>query len=405
VIAGLFSNLAGVFKGFFSRAFWFASFMPVAMAVALHLTVAAIAFPHAVPMGRWLRAATSDNLAIFPLVSAGVIVLAYAMGPLAPVALGILDGSRLPPAVQELLRRKRMRMALTAWDDITPAEGVLSALAGMLSVEVQAMIDARGQGAQRPDAADPQLAGQAVAQARAVADCYAHGKLPKVEAMQGALDAMKAALASGRTPDVLSDAQAGLVTTLQRAVREADFQVTQKTQRYGPLATLAPPMATRMAQARATAEAYSLNVYGVKFDFIWPRLWLVLTDKDGASDNVSDAQSQVDFSVMSVCLSATVPLVWLPVLAATATAPWLFLAVAAGGPLACAFFYELAVASQWRLAQVIKATIDRYRLDLLKVLLQPMPATRFAEKQLWSDLQVDEDSSGARDVAYRYAAS
>jgi hypothetical protein len=412
-VEGLVSGLAGVFKGFLSRAFWFASFMPIALASALHLAVAALAFGGARSFTLSLLSAKTENLVVLPVLFGGVIVLAYAIGPLAPVALGILDASRLPLWIQNRLRAKRVRAAYRARELVTAAKNTLGEYRGMNETEVKRMQDAYRIGVTTGVITDPHGVEAAIKGAEAITRRMSQGALPSPGDARAAIAAMVAALRGNAASLPAGDpnrelatrltrAQGGLVVALKRAALEAEFRVTLQQNRFGPLATLAPAMATRMAEARRAAESYSDDVYGVAFDFIWPRLWLVISTKEGAPDTVGDAQAQLDFSVMSVCLIATVPIVWLPILAFTASTPWLMLVIAGAGPLACAFFYELAVQSQWRVAQVVKAAIDRYRLDLLTVLCQPPPATRMAERRLWQGLQLDEDTPAERDVVYRY---
>jgi len=159
-----------------------------------------------------------------------------------------------------------------------------------------------------------------------------------------------------------------------------------------------------MGDARQAAELYSHQVYSIRFEYIWPRLWLVMSEKDDFGASVSNAQTQVDFAVISTCMTALVVIVWVPVLTVFSTSPWLLLGVAGIGALMCGLFYELAVAGQWALVHVVKAAIDRYHLELLKVLYQPLPATRAAERQIWQVLEADDNAPGTGDIAYRYHA-
>jgi hypothetical protein len=288
----------------------------------------------------------------------------------------------------------------------------LARYAALERTQIDALIAARQVGAQKDAPADPGLGRRAVASARLAAQRMGRGRLPDLTSFGRAVAEMIAALASGAPDETLSGAQGALTRTVQRAALEARYQVALVQDRFGPLTALAPPMATRLAEARRSAEAYSQDVYGVAFDFIWPRLWLVISDKDGASAIISDAQSQVDFSVMSFWLMASVWALWAPVLiwadgwsVAIASSPHrpIFWTLILAGPAICLFFYELAVASQWKLAQVTKATIDKHRINLLQALLQPRPADRDAERASWLTLQASEAAAGGGDdVAYSY---
>ena len=66
------------FQGFFSRAFWFASFLPVALFSFLHLTIAWVCLGDIIPLWSWL-AAKPDTLTLFPAVFAAMVVLGAVM--------------------------------------------------------------------------------------------------------------------------------------------------------------------------------------------------------------------------------------------------------------------------------------------------------------------------------------
>ena len=50
-----FSGLFDLFKGLFSRAFWFGTFLPLAIFAALNLMIAAVVFPGAVRREDWTK--------------------------------------------------------------------------------------------------------------------------------------------------------------------------------------------------------------------------------------------------------------------------------------------------------------------------------------------------------------
>ncbi|MBS0333894.1 MAG: hypothetical protein JSS35_14090, partial [Proteobacteria bacterium] len=199
---------------------------------------------------------------------------------------------------------------------------------------------------------------------------------------------------------ILEDLQGRFILALKRADREADLELSNLDQRYGDLVRNATPRATRLGDARASAERYSRDRYGVEFDFIWPRIALLRPKRD--DDPVAEAQIQADFAVNSLFVAGTVPLVWLPLLTILAGTPWLFLFLAAAGPLACAALYEMAVVTQARLGEVVKGVIDQYRLAVLISLNQELPATLFSERKIWNRLQLVDDGGDGRDLIYRY---
>ena len=69
------------------------------------------------------------------------------------------------------------------------------------------------------------------------------------------------------------------------------------------------------------------------------------------------------------------------------------------------FFYRLAVEAQFGLGETVKAAIDRYRLDIFKVLHQPLPATLSAERALWEQLNQATRPRNTVDLNYSHPAA
>src|ERR1700722_7149730 len=91
------------FQGFFTRGFWFGSFLPVVIFAALNLLLAPFAFE------AWaddiVKDVVSDKWAWGTPMIVVLIVAAYALAPLVPLCRALLDGRRLPDSLFELLRR------------------------------------------------------------------------------------------------------------------------------------------------------------------------------------------------------------------------------------------------------------------------------------------------------------
>ena len=102
-MGAMFNQLLAVFQGFLSRAFWFASFLPVLIVSAVHLGIAAIEFPDAVPLEKW-----AGNVTLLALAFVSLVVLAYALAPLIPLFRDFLDGRSLWTSLNNELRRERV---------------------------------------------------------------------------------------------------------------------------------------------------------------------------------------------------------------------------------------------------------------------------------------------------------
>lgn len=447
LMSTLFNSLGGLFKSFFSRGFWLAAFAPVVAALGLHLMVAAIAFPGYVPAEQWLAALKTDVLAL-PLTFASVVLLAYAIGPLAAICRALLEGTRLPNRLYRELRRGRLEAAYLAKSEIAAAKKVFNAYAKFTKDGLDGLKKAREQGLQVGSVGGkwPQMSSTRTVQLRVAATnifarttstpqavlraeflereltlvlqtntAIARGDLPNEEAIKASIKQLDRLLRENATelPRLAEDAPDRLLAerlddvwgdfgrALLRGRHEAEFRVQLLEDRYGPLGSSPTPRATRIGDARASAEEYSRVRYCVEFDFIWPRL-LLLRTAPAQSDPVADAQALVDFAALGLFLIASVPAIWIPVLAATATNPWPLLVVGLLGPIVCAMLYELAVVAQQNLGEIIKGVIDKYRLDVLSSLNQPRPATLFAEQAIWKRVQLIDQGGDGMDVTYRY---
>jgi hypothetical protein len=404
-----------VFQGFFSRAFWLGSFLPVAIITASHLAIAWSQYPKVVRLDEWVLA-KFDSLTLFPAVFAGLVVLAYCLTPLIPLLRQVLDGTLLPQWMHDELRREHVISMRKARDQIVNAMEIAVGYDHLINREVPRLQDERAAGMNGNAITNPDLIVTAENSIKPLEKEIESGATPALTEIQAPIDALAAALhvnSSRLTGEPFADRLAAAHKLLLKLLRDAQSEAKHRFEttvaRNRTLLTVTNPQATRMADARRLIESYSFNVYQVDYDYIWPRLQLVLPEKSAAdgqgsfSDLLLSARSQVDFAILSLALVITIPAVWLPVLAFTATSPWLFLTIGLGAPFLTGFFYELAVESQIAFGEVVKTAIDKYRLDLLvKVLRQPLPATLSAERELWSGLRRAEDAANRFDLVYRH---
>jgi len=397
------ADIIGTFKGFFSRAFWFGNFLPVAIFAAVHLVIAWLALPN-VPLAKW-ASADSNTLTYFPATFAALVALSYAAAPLVPLMRGLLDGSFLPAFLHDALRKEHLIEVRPIRRKIDAAFGLFNELDNLNSTTTNLMWSSRAQGHQLGRITDP---ARIEAAERAIEPLVANfdaGSRPEPQQLRDAaaplIEALRvndadlddgATAAHAAAARRLDAAERAMMQLLDDAAADARHEYLSLRARYSRIA-YDNPQATLMADTRILVEKYSADNYGVEFDYIWPRLQLVLPvkgDGNGESfgEKLGSAQAQIDFSVLSLTLSLTVPLGWLPYLAVTAADPVLFLAIAAAMPLVIAFFYRVAVESQIAFGEVMKAAIDNYRFDLLGAhLRQALPATLSEERDLWGDLQ------------------
>lgn len=406
------------FQSFFSRAFWFGSFLPVAIFAFIHLLLAWMVFGgELVPLPAWL-AAKGDALTLFPAVFAGLVVIAYALTPIVPLLRGLLDGSLLPERLHDLMRREHLTRARRIKQEINAAFELSETYQLLTDTLVRRMSAARDEGTAKGHIGDAnaiekakQEAKKAKQEVKKLRNSLKSNKLPTPEELEGAIQILVTAL-SGNNADLsgpgeeLDQAQNAMVSVLRNCQTEARYRWDMVRTRYSRIA-YNNPQGTRMADARVISESYCFRMYQVDFEYIWPRLQLVLpaqtaTNSESFEAQLAAARSQIDFAVLSLAMALTIPAVWLPVMAWTSDAWPLYLATGVGGLLAARFFYELAVESQFAFGEVVKSAIDRYRFDVIEKLRLPLPMTLSTERALWSKLRRVNQAPGADDLVYRH---
>jgi hypothetical protein len=392
-MAGLFGQALAAFQGFFSRGFWFGSFLPVAMFAAVNLILA------------WIASFVSSQRAIDDLqakdwvwaapIAAGLIVLAYALAPLVPVCRAILDGRRLPVVLFEWLRgeaftRKNKALTRLMRTGQYPEHTKLLRSVVALRLNVVGLVPAPG--VLRPllvvllRASGIWFIWPASLAVRFLEARVASGNLPSDPTIDLVVTLAFAAinLNAGSNSSTLQ----GLETRIRDALDKADENARDRYRRlqehYNKLPRDAQP--TLAGEARNLSELYSQSVYNVEFSFLWPRVQMVIPEKDAATQRIESARSLADFSVLSLMLAVATLTFWLPTLAITQTRPWSFLALGLSGPIVVRFFYQLVVESQISLGEVAQGIVDRFRFEVLKTLHIRPPPTLAAERELWSAL-------------------
>jgi len=429
-VIGAFNSVYSALQGFFSRAFWFAAFLPVALFAVIHLVIATLALGPITIFGTTVSLSANLEASQFAtsgvVIVLGLVVAAYAIMPLMPRFRGLLDGTLLPVEVHDWLRGMRrteanilektirerfedLRALNTMQDEYDPADSPFRmAYANAESI------------ATLPDSKVIETAEASLKAARTAID----KRLLMAASVQQAKDDVLAALARNNpndealaeliAPDKLATPETELckqtdklasdfVVILTTARREAFYAYEIVNERVRVSGALKNPRATLIGDARYVVESYASDVYRAEFNFLWPRL-LVAIRAEKADDptltSIENARAQSDFAVLSFVLMLTVPAIWLPTLLARGGPAWLFLAIGAATPMLLTFFYELVFENQLAFGDVVKSTIDRHRLLVLRMLGLPLPTSRSSERLLWEQVRRAEEDGRTTDLVY-----
>ncbi|KAB7643923.1 hypothetical protein [Polymorphobacter fuscus] len=419
-----FTVLFDTFKGFFSRGFWFANFLPILLAAALHGLLAALVFDwNAVA---WLTTAISATPGTAIVLFAGIVVLAYALAPLTPLLGSLLDGSLLPAALHDALRADRAagwRKENTEWRAAIEADAGAKGAAGSIAADLRAAI-ARStdqKTAEDPDFHTKQTAIDAADKQKNKIDALPWDKarqpsrpveLKDIKALAthvvAALERKTPPLvpANGVAIDSLKASRKTLTKLLQEHRTNAEQNlraISARLEIYDPLTW----HATRLAEVRHALRRHVRDHYNVEFGWLWPRVRMTLIEgqeanSTGVPRQIADTAAQVDFSIALLGTVATVPLVWLPLIVAEGGPIRVFLGLAVTTPLVLRLLYELVVRSEMALGDTIRTAIDRNRLSVFKMLSMPLPATLSAERELWNKLGRAHIPDAGIELVYRH---
>ncbi len=400
------STLFDLFKGLFSRAFWFGAFLPIAIFAVVNLLLVASQFQGVIRWDDWRKADTPfTNIALTFLA---LVILAYAMAPLIPLLRGVLDGGLLPQPLHDWLRderiveaRRLLAQQSAAFDRYAAFKEMLSGEADSLGAELQA---AYLQGRQHGAPLDP-VAIESLANEIARLDGVLAGGHPlDVAAAESTGQKLGEELVRFRASegDALMSAMRRFLALLRDAREDALHRLVTMKERDRNL-SLRAPQATQIGDVRAIVESYSTEVYNIDFSYIWPRLQLVIPKDSQLVDRIVMAQGQIDFAALSLGLTMLLPAIWLPILITHATSALPILLLGAAIPPVALFFYQLLVTSESANGEVVKLAIDKHRLDVLTgVLRQPLPATLFVERDLWDAVSKVEQPGTGQDLFYRH---
>jgi len=144
---------------------------------------------------------------------------------------------------------------------------------------------------------------------------------------------------------------------------------------------------TKMGNISRIAPHYAAARYSMNLDILWTRLQKVVASDANFYSGLQDAKMQVDFLVALVWYSMLFTLTWVVLLPLLGEGKNIFRLIAVFGPLASYAWYRIALQNYRAFADVLCATVDLFRLDLLKALHLPLPVNAEQELLVWESLE------------------
>jgi hypothetical protein len=157
---------------------------------------------------------------------------------------------------------------------------------------------------------------------------------------------------------------------------------------------------TTLGNLLLSAEAYSMDRYGVDSVRMWPRLYHVIPE--ALRTSMADARASMEFLLVVALFAGLYAAIGSMTIAVGAgPVPW-FVGSLGGGLVIAVAAYYAALAPAAIYGDHIRAAYDLHRLELLEELRLPQPATLAEERRLWKTAVSLLD--GGREHALRYVA-
>lgn len=143
---------------------------------------------------------------------------------------------------------------------------------------------------------------------------------------------------------------------------------------------------TSMGNIAESIRGYARSRYSLNLDPFWLRMQKIIQADEPFYAMLLDAKTQLDFLISLFWLTAVFTAVWMVTLVIWRGSLTLFLLVGIGGPLLLVLWYRTALQNYRAFADLLRASIDLYRLQLLNALHIRLPNGTAQERQIWTDL-------------------
>ena len=199
---------------------------------------------------------------------------------------------------------------------------------------------------------------------------------------------------SANNPELETDASKNLDRDHSTLLQLIRYATDRAEEQYAQLLTefqfdyagedVAP---TRMGNISQVAPHYAASRYSLNLDIFWTRLQKVVAADANFYSAMQDAKMQVDFLVALIWHTLLFTLVWVIALPCLGEAKYLFLVIATMGPILAYVWYLVALQNYRAFASVLCASVDLFRIDLLKALRVPLPANAEQERLIWETIE------------------
>ena len=388
-----------------SGSFILANFFPFLIFAAANLGMTWIVFPDSRQYikSMFLAQSSGEQAMIYATTLIAIAVIAYVLSPLAVVFRQLLEGAFLPARFKRRLRSEQLGESNKLAKEIDVASALDSLIEKWADITIACLQDANRKGANASAQNSQQIESviskvdETIQNRQPVSEATITAMAPLVSELQTILSNTSHV----KTPlrDRLSSSQLDLTRLIRGFSDEARYALADAIEAKRSQFAIRSLSATRLANIRAATEGYSWDTYGIEFDYLWPRLRLLLHKNDKFAAPLEAAKTQIDFSLLMVALSCVFAIEWLS-LAFAYGSPYVLIAVATGGPLVVLAFKRIVEESMKQFGALVASAVDLTRFTLLKELNFSVPGDSAAERKLWERIQKLATAHGTIDVQY-----
>jgi hypothetical protein len=152
---------------------------------------------------------------------------------------------------------------------------------------------------------------------------------------------------------------------------------------FGSVGTI---RATRLGNILEAHNQYCSTRYNIAVEAFWPRLRGAIRKEEKYLEVIDEPVILLDFALTMATLSAAYAALAILVGPWLWYRPWLWSLLFGAGLISSWQFYEVAVAAARQSGELMRATFDLFRLEMMTALGRPRPANLHIERRQWEQL-------------------